>query len=85
MERVRIELDSIKANTAAQHQPTLEYIHEMVNDNHNKGNKGKSLANPSETSVDKLTEGVNRADFISWVSELYMHLDGMPGWMGTTA
>ena len=57
LERVRIELDSIKANAAAQHQSTLECIHEFVKGIHNKGNKGKSLANPSETSVDKLTEG----------------------------
>ena len=52
---------------------------ELTTNSKGTGNKGKSLANPSETSVDKLAEGVTRANFVSWVNELYMHLDGMPG------
>ena len=41
-----------------------------------------NLVHPKETSVDKLPETISRADFVNWIDELHMHLDGMSEWTG---
>ena len=44
-----------------------------------------TLANPKETTIDKLPEEVDHGRFVRWVRQLYVHLDGFPEWAGVTA
>ena len=44
-----------------------------------------NLVNPTETSIGKLPETITRADIVNWIDELYMHLDGVTGWKGTSS
>ena len=48
------------------------------------GNKYNKLVNPKETSVEKLHDDIVKGDFTDWVEELYVHLDSLPDWKGTS-
>ena len=42
------------------------------------------LLSPKETTIPKLEETANQADFVRWVEELYIHLENI-GWKGISA
>lgn len=44
--------------------------------------KNTQLINLKETSVDKGSEDVSRADYGDWIEGLYVHLHGIDGWNG---
>ena len=51
------------------------------------GNGGRktSLLTMKETTVDRLPDDVSKADFDNWVGELYVHLERVDGWAGTSS
>ena len=47
--------------------------------------KTGALVTLKETTVDKLPDGVTKADFDNWVEEFFVHIDRVDGWRGMSS